>query len=547
MIIDAIREKFPNLSDIRARELRIDKPLRKVFCVFSLSNAQQLSADIKNEITELVSKQLPEGFSCSIRYVEDVFTETSFRRFLEDVLKRKYPLFSSVGKDNISVGLTKKSISVVFYVNKVTKENMQVANFVKELTRLFDEYTSYSVEISVELDENVAPAGTVKDQERLVHLAINKELFKPARYFRVNNVKTYMGRPINSAPMYISDVRSAMDSCVLCGRISSKSIKASKKNPDMQVCKFTLTDDSQTSIPCVTFVKFALTDPEAIKATTNKSDSEVKTLSDKAKLANEKKMDKLLKLYDETEVIVRGKIGFNEFSERLEMVAYDISKCQIAPILNDKLTEHRPEPSDYLLLKPEVYSEFKQTSFVDSAAGKNALQGKKYVLLHVNATGFNVTKDKIIAICGVKIVNGAIVSKLFTYVNPDMPVEEGALKEAKTTAEDLVFYPTLTEIISDLYKFTYNCELVGLNLLHILELLNYYAAPAGYKFTNNAIDQSDLLSHLFDTSLYEKKPNCSKYVELSKTCKVPCPSYVFCGETAVTVAKCLAVVADKQQ
>lgn len=547
MIIDAIKESFPNLADIRARELRIDKPLRKVFCAFSLPNAQKLSVDTKNQISALVQKQLPQGYTCNIRYIDDVFTEVSFRRYLEDLLKRKYPLFASISKNSISIRFNQKNISVTFYVNKVTKENMQVANFEKELTKLFDEYTSYRVEISVELDADATLIGTVKEQERLVQLAINKELFKPARYFRVNNVKTYMGKPIKGAPMYISDVRNAMDTCILCGKISSKTTKASKNNPDMQVCKFTLTDDSQSSISCVSFVKFDLTDIKAIKATTNKSDSEVKTLSDKAKLANEKKMDKLIKLYDETEVLVRGKISFNDFSERLEMVVYDISLCQISPIIKEQAAAERSAPSSYLLLKPEEYREFKQTSFVDNYINKNALQGKQCVLLHVNATGFNVTKDKIIAICGVKLVNGVIVSKLFTYVNPEMAVEDGVLKEAKTSSDDLLFYPTLTEIISDLYKFTYGCELIGLNLAHVLELLNYYAEPTGYKFTNSIADQSDLLSRLFDTSTFEKKPNCSKYVELSKTCKVPCHSYVFCGETAVTIAKCLAVVASKQQ
>lgn len=546
MIIDKIHERFKYMNDARAREIRIDKQLRKVFCTLSLPNAANLAADKRKEIIDFISTQIPTGFTCSVKFAEDIFTEVSFRKFLDDLLKSRYPLFSSIEKNKIMVAIEGRHISVEFSVGKVTKENMEVAEFAANLDVFFKDYTCYIIDIKIKLDEDEPLKYNRSEQERLVHLAINKELLKPSRYFRVDNVKQYIGKAIKSAPMYIYDVRGPMDSCALCGRITAKTTKSSRNNPNIQVCKFTLTDDSQASISCVMFVKFQITDVEAIKATSNKSDAEARTLSAKAKLANEKKMDKILKLYDDTDVIVRGKISFNDYSERLEMIVYDMCKCQVLS------TAEQPKvgssvPENYLLIEPEVYTQFQQTSFVDEKEFRSALQDKKYVLMHVNATGLNAKKDKIIAICAIKIVKGRIVSKLFTYVNPDMSVDASVLKDAKTSMEKLVFYPTLTEIIADLYKFTYGCEIVGLNLSHIVELLDFYAAPMGYKFTNNLIDQSTFLSSLFDTSTFERKPNCSKYVEVSKVCKVSCPSYVFCGETAVTIAKCLCVVASNQE
>lgn len=545
MIIDRIYEKFPNMRDMRARQIRIDKNQRKISCLFSYPNVKSLSANSRGEITNYVYTLIPQGYRCFVEYIDDSFTEISFRKLLEDLLSKNYPLFA-LSKNQIAIEFSNNSIYVNFRVNKVLEENMEVAGFIKRLSDFFESFTSYKVDFSITLDENASVLSSVAEQERLVQLAINKELFKPARFFKVNDVNKYIGKVVVGTPMYISDIRNAMDSCILCGRISNKSIKVSKNNPNMQVCKFTLTDDSQTSIACVMFVKFQITDLETIKATVNKSDAEIKTMSNKAKLANEKLMDKLVKLYDGTDVVVRGKISFNDYSERLEVIVYDLSKCQIAPLIEQKTSEQVP-PATYLIQAPHKYNEFVQISFVEAGNFHSVIADKKYVLLHVNATGFNVTKDKILAICAVKIVNGRIASKWFTYVNPDMAVSANLLKEAKTENERLLFYPTLSEIISDLYKYTYGCELIGLNLAHIVELLNYYAAPTGYRFVNSLIDQSDLLSRLFDTSLYDKKPNCSKYVELSKVCKVKCPSYTFCGETAVTIAECICKVASNQQ
>lgn len=543
MIIDKIHEKFPNMRDMRARQIRIDKTARKVFCSLSYPDVKSLGSDLRREITEFVYTLIPRDYRCFVEYVDDVFTEIGFKKLLEDFLARNYPLFA-LDKKHISVVFNDRNVSVTFNVNSVLKENMKVADFCKKLSDFFKTYTCYNVDFTIDIDETSA-LSSVSEQERLVQLAINKELFKPARFFRVDNVQKYIGKVINGAPMYISDIRNAMDSCILCGRISDKSIKASKNNPNMQVCKFTLTDNSQSSVSCVIFAKFHITDIAAIKATVNKSDSEVKTISDKAKLANEKIMDRLLKLYDGTDVIVRGRISFNDFSERLEMTVYDLCKCQIAPLTEQKTAKKVP-PAAYLVQAPQEYKSFVQTSFVEEER-RSAIADKKYVLLHVNATGYNVARDKIIAICAVKIVNGSVASKWFTYVNPDMAVVPAVLKEADTESDDLLFYPTISEVIADLYKFTYGCELIGLNLAHVVELLNYYAAPTGYAFDNTLIDQSEMLSRLFDTSLYDKKPNCSKYVELSKVCRVKCPSYTFCGDTAVTIAECICKVAGNQR
>ncbi len=57
------------------------------------------------------------------------------------------------------------------------------------------------------------------------------------------------------------------------------------------------------------FVRFDISDFKTIKETMGKSDNEAQTLSRTRTLANDKKMKKMMDIYDSMSVIVRGKIS----------------------------------------------------------------------------------------------------------------------------------------------------------------------------------------------------------------------------------------------
>ncbi|MBQ8434247.1 MAG: hypothetical protein IJX23_05535, partial [Clostridia bacterium] len=105
-----------------------------------------------------------------------------------------------------------------------------------------------------------------------------------------------------------------MGDCVLCGTVSAKTLKATQKDKSLYMCKFTLGDKSGGSITCVLFVRFDITDFQTLKQTTGKPDSEVLTISETKKHANDRKMKKLMNIYDGMEILVRGKISRNDYS-----------------------------------------------------------------------------------------------------------------------------------------------------------------------------------------------------------------------------------------
>lgn len=523
------------------REIRVDKRQRKVFCTLSYPR-DGLDGSAKAQITDFIRANVPNGYFCSVRFVDDSFTVNSFQRNLADFIKERYPIYSDVSKSDIEVHIGDKTVSAVLSVSPVTKKNMELSNFCQTLAERYADYTSYSVSFSLRVDET-SRASIVGEQEKLVHLAINRELLKPERHFNISEQRRIFGKNVTSLPMYISDIRKPMDSCIVCGVVSSKKCRQAKSNPLLYVCSFDLTDATDSVLPCVLFTRLQITDVETIISETGRGEAEARTLSEKRAFANDKLLKEIMWLSDGMSVVAHGKLTYGQ-NGRLELHVYDLCACRIAPISPDKEFS-RAVAEEYVLVKPQECTEYRQIDFVQKSDGISLLTGKTDVVLHVNATSLgNVIDDKLIALCAVKLVDGHTTERFFTYINPEKEVtDEGFLTKCGLSQSKLIFYPTLTEIISDLYKFTYGCRLVGSDLQRIVPLLDYYAAPMNYRFGNETLSQTELLSELLENSTLDLHANASETEDLIKKCKIKCTNYAFCFNSATAVAQCISTLA----
>lgn len=547
MLIEQLHLNFPSLTDMRMREIRVDRQQRKVFCTLSYPSLSSLDANIKSRLNEFVLSQIPKGYRCSVKYAEDIFDANSFTRNLHDLIKDRYPIYSHINKQHIETHISQKKIDVVLKVDAVTQRNMELSEFCDKLTEYYADYTSYTTSFSLQTDNSAQSKESVAEQEKLVQLAINKELFKPSRFFDITGQKVLFGKTIPTRPMYISDLRNPQDICTVCGKVYYKKCRQAKNNPLLQVCSFSLTDDTDSTLSCVLFVRMQITDVESIINETGRGEAEARTLAEKRKLANDKKLKDILWLSDGMSVAARGKVVYGQ-NGQLEMHVYDLNICKILPV-SPGAEFNRAAAKEYLVIQPQNCVEYRQLNFTERIAENFSLSGKTDVVLHANIISRGkVIDDKAVAICAVKLVDGHVSERLFTYVNPEIEVaDERLLRNCNLSQEKLIFYPTLTEIISDLYKFTYGCRLVGNDLPHILQLLNYYAAPMNYRFDNECVDQTELLSDLVQNSIFDGKVNAVKLDDLAKKCKVLCENQVFCNETAFTVARCVDVLVSKSK
>lgn len=90
---------------------------------------------------------------------------------------------------------------------------------------------------------------------------------------------------------------------------------------------------------------------------------------------------------------------------------------------------------------------------------------KPIAFFDIEATGLNVTKDRIVEICILKI-NTNSSRELHTWLlNPEYPISEEASAIHGYTNDDLVDQPSFKQVAKDINKFLTNCDLAGYNAL----------------------------------------------------------------------------------
>ena len=544
MILAKLNERFPQYPDLRVREIVVSKTTKKINCVVSFPDTTLLSSADRNAIFAVVKSCAPSNFYCTTVLQADVFSEVSLQKFCIERLKKMFAFF--VGIKSTDVIVAKKgdrSFAVTLVLQEFLYNLALESNVVKEFSSFFAGYSCYK--LSFTLQKSSVPVDfkkLVQDQEKLVQLAISKELNKPIRRFAVDDVMKYIGKKVVATPGYIVDIREPKQLATICGKISDKSIKAAKNNPNLHICKFKLTDNSGT-IDCIMFVKYKITDIDAIKDTTGKTDEEVQTVSKANRLHNEKIHKQLLELYDNTEVVLDGKVVLSDYSSKLEMQVYNLSKCRILS-KEEQPVYSRPVPTSYVAVAPQRIEHFEQLSLEQSQGSEvNFLVRGSYIIVNVACTGYNYLTDKIVQISATKLVDGQVVEIFDTVINPEINEIPSELKQSLNLPWDkLVYFPTLTEVVADLYKFMYGSTLVGMEVDKIANFFNYYSMPAGYKFDNKQIKLNDWFSNLFELTK-KNKPNCSKLEDVAKRLNVEVPKAFDVSQKTAVSAKCVEILA----
>jgi len=81
----------------------------------------------------------------------------------------------------------------------------------------------------------------------------------------------------------------------------------------------------------------------------------------------------------------------------------------------------------------------------------------------IESTGLNVSKDRIIELCIIKVnPNGTSETKTW-LLNPDYPISKEAYKVHGISQEDVKDKPTFKQVAKDIHRFLANCDLAGYN------------------------------------------------------------------------------------
>ena len=94
---------------------------------------------------------------------------------------------------------------------------------------------------------------------------------------------------------------------------------------------------------------------------------------------------------------------------------------------------------------------------------KDQCLADSFVVFDIETTGFSQTKDRIIEIGAVKVVNGGIVDRYSTFVNPEVPIPFEIEQLTSINDNMVIGSPTIEVILPEFLAFCEGCMLVAHN------------------------------------------------------------------------------------
>lgn len=113
---------------------------------------------------------------------------------------------------------------------------------------------------------------------------------------------------------------------------------------------------------------------------------------------------------------------------------------------------------------------------------------KTYVCVDLETTGLNPKTDKIIEIGAVKVLDGEIIDRFSSFVNPGRKLEERIVELTGIQDEDLVEAPLIEEVLPRILEFIGDAYLLGHSVLFDFSFLKKAAVNQKLTFEREAID-----------------------------------------------------------
>ena len=364
-------------------------------------------------------------------------------------------------------------IKVIFSFEKEVCAHLEGAGFFKSLDGFLKTCfcETFSYQFNPRKDEDTS---YVLKEEKVDYSRIEQI---PARYFKVEAVTRLFDNNENDTVMYIADALERTGELTIAGKVISIREKQTKNGKIFFIIEF---NDSTGRMSGTLF-----------------STKEI--------------LRKMEKIQEGSEVIVVGKAevtadGYHRFT------ISSINYCELPKNFVYQEKASRKPPETYLVVKPEPITQTVQTdmfSLVDDIP--QCLKGKTFVVLDFETTGTLPQEDKITEVGAVKMVDGKIVERFASMVNPERKIPEIVVELTGITDEMVADAPKFSEIAGDLYKFCYGSIIVAHNLSFDYSFLKNMSKPLNYVYSNRGIDTVALAREVLPSLGHHKLNNICEY------------------------------------
>ena len=309
----------------------------------------------------------------------------------------------------------------------------------------------------------------IENEEMLPDEIIAEDIKPPtkkARRYEVKVEKKMIGGDIMPQPEYIGDNKEPKESVILCGFISNIKQKTyiqksgKRKGQERNLFTFNLKDESG-SIECVYFCG--------------------KT--------HEKTMNNLEELFL---MLMVGDLK-KGLSDKLTYYVRKISLASpLEQVVDDSQSQEEQEQV-YVhkkVVEPEIIPRQTQDNFLETSAKYNSyIMNNKFVVFDLETTGLDPEECEIIELGAVKIENGEITERFWSFAKPKEPVPEEATAINNITNEMVANAPRPEDVVYDFYEWSRGCIISGYNIVGFdMKFLRKVAEKIGVRFDNEVID-----------------------------------------------------------
>ena len=131
-----------------------------------------------------------------------------------------------------------------------------------------------------------------------------------------------------------------------------------------------------------------------------------------------------------------------------------------------------------------------------------SLKDSTYVVFDIETTGLSATRDKIIEIGAVKIVQGAVVERYQSFVNPEEPITQFITDLTSITDDMVVGAPKIDEVLPSFLSFSQGAILVAHNALFDVGHIEENAKRLNLEFSRpKVIDTMNLARYFYHENL----------------------------------------------
>jgi len=156
-----------------------------------------------------------------------------------------------------------------------------------------------------------------------------------------------------------------------------------------------------------------------------------------------------------------------------------------------------------------------------------------FVVVDLETTGVERTKDRILEIGAVKLVNGEVVDTFSTFVNPHMAVPEKITQLTGITTDMVKDAPPVEEALAAFKAFAKGAVLVAHNAPFDVGFITHYGELSGIPFENPCVDTLTLSRYLLRGLKNHKLDTLTKHFGVSledhhrATCDATATAHVF--------------------